>query len=195
MRRALAVAALAVALGGRAAASEPAAGNEPAAAIAAGEDHPAPTPPILMAGDELERRTAALASKLRCPVCQGLSIDDSPAPSARDMRAVVRQKLAEGMSESEITAYFVSRYGEFVLLQPEAKGANLLVWLGPVAIFLGGLALAGGFLRRHSGAGRVGGGSPRGTGGTEGGTSTEVEAESDPYLARARALLEGDGKP
>ncbi|MCK6529857.1 cytochrome c-type biogenesis protein CcmH [Myxococcota bacterium] len=193
MRRALALAALAVVLGRSVAATEPAATTEPAAAIAAGEDHPAPTPPILLAGDALERRTSALASKLRCPVCQGLSIDDSPAPSARDMRAVVRQKLAEGMSEEEITAYFVSRYGEFVLLQPEAKGVNLLVWLGPVAILLGGVALAGGFLRRHSRVGRPEGGAPRGTGGTEGGAPATVE--SDPYLARARALLEGEGKP
>src|SRR5690554_2720698 len=69
----------------------------------------------------LERRTRELASQLRCPVCQGLSIQDSPTELAQDMKAVVREQLAQGKSEEEVTAYFVEKYGEWILLQPKAE--------------------------------------------------------------------------
>jgi cytochrome c-type biogenesis protein CcmH len=88
--------------------------------------------------EQLEARTRAVASVLRCPVCQGESIQDSPSDIAREMRAVIRDQLAAGMSEAEVKAYFVERYGEWVLLAPPARGFNLLLYIVP------GLALVGG---------------------------------------------------
>lgn len=96
----------------------------------------------------LERRTRELASQLRCPVCQGLSIQDSPTELAQDMKAVVREQLAQGKSEEEVTAYFVEKYGEWILLQPKAEGFNLTVYLLPVfSLVLGGGVVAMGIRR------------------------------------------------
>lgn len=79
-----------------------------------------------------------VAKQLRCPVCQQLSILDSPAELAVEMRSVVRERLDAGDSEEEVLAYFVSKYGQWVLLDPPKEGFNLVVWLGPVALLLGG---------------------------------------------------------
>jgi cytochrome c-type biogenesis protein CcmH len=90
----------------------------------------------------LEREVRAVAAELRCPVCQGLSILDSPSELAQDMKKLVREKLVAGATPTEVRAYFVERYGEWVLLKPPARGANLTVWLLPaVALLGGGLAL------------------------------------------------------
>ena len=86
----------------------------------------------------LERRVREVASNLRCPVCQGLSILDSPSELAQDMKRLVREQVAAGKSQQEIDAFFVERYGEWVLLKPPAHGANLTVWLGPALLLLGG---------------------------------------------------------
>lgn len=105
----------------------------------------------------LEARTSAVAAALRCPVCQGLSIQDSPSDLAKSMRSLVRQQLAEGKTPDQVKAYFVSRYGEWILLAPKASGFNLLAYVGPLLVVLGGglvIALA---IRRWT---RNGAGSP-----------------------------------
>jgi len=89
----------------------------------------------------LEARTTALASQLRCPVCQGLSIQDSPSELAQSMRAVVRDQLAEGKTPDDVKAYFVSKYGEWILLAPQPRGANLIAYVVPLAGLLGGAAI------------------------------------------------------
>src|SRR6186997_3175590 len=66
----------------------------------------------------LEARTSAVAATLRCPVCQGESIQESPSALAQQMRAVVRDRLRAGHTPDQIRAYFVSRYGEWILLEP-----------------------------------------------------------------------------
>lgn len=86
----------------------------------------------------LEARTREVASVLRCPVCQGLSIQDSPSELSLQMKDVVRQQLKAGKSPDEVKAYFVSKYGEWILLQPKASGANLLVYILPIVLVLGG---------------------------------------------------------
>jgi cytochrome c-type biogenesis protein CcmH len=90
---------------------------------------------------ELEARTTAIASTLRCPVCQGESVQDSPADLARDMRALVREQLRAGKTPEEVKAYFVGRYGEWILLEPRMTGLNVLLYAFPVMLVLGGLAL------------------------------------------------------
>jgi cytochrome c-type biogenesis protein CcmH len=87
----------------------------------------------------LEAQTHELASQLRCPVCQGLSIDDSPTELAREMRDLIRDQLASGSTPADVRAYFVSKYGEWVLLEPKPEGFNLAVYALPVmALLLGG---------------------------------------------------------
>jgi cytochrome c-type biogenesis protein CcmH len=89
---------------------------------------------------DLEARTTAVASTLRCPVCQGESIQDSPADLAQDMRALVREQLRAGRTPEEVKAYFVGRYGEWILLEPRMSGLNVLLYAFPVLLVLGGLA-------------------------------------------------------
>lgn len=96
----------------------------------------------------LEARVRAVAAELRCPVCQGESILDSPAELAQQMKAVVRDQLREGRTPDEIKAYFVARYGEWILLRPAMKGLNIALYVFPVLIVLGGLGLVAVLVRR-----------------------------------------------
>src|SRR3954471_17859496 len=90
-----------------------------------------------------EERVMRLGKLLRCAVCQGLSIADSPASMARAQLDTVRELVEAGKSDQEIKDYFVERYGEWALLEPPAHGLNLLVWLGPLALLvLGGAVIA-----------------------------------------------------
>jgi cytochrome c-type biogenesis protein CcmH len=77
---------------------------------------------------DLEDRVREIAAELRCVVCQNLSVADSPSELAKEMRNLVRELVQQGKGREEIQAYFVSRYGEFVLLSPPKRGFNLLVW-------------------------------------------------------------------
>jgi cytochrome c-type biogenesis protein CcmH len=88
-----------------------------------------------------DERARRLESELRCPVCQGLSIADSPATLAGEMRSVVAEQVAAGASDADIRAYFVERYGQWILLVPDAVGANLLLWAAPGLLLLGGAAV------------------------------------------------------
>jgi cytochrome c-type biogenesis protein CcmH len=76
--------------------------------------------------------------QLRCPVCQGSSIQESPSAEATAMKEIVRERLSKGESEDEIKAYFVSRYGDWILLAPPAHGINLLVYILPVVLLAAG---------------------------------------------------------
>ena len=92
----------------------------------------------------IEDRVREIASDLRCVVCQNLSVADSPSDLAKEMRNLVRELVEQGKNRQEIEAYFVSRYGEFVLLAPPKQGFNLLVWVLPflaLAIGAGGVYL------------------------------------------------------
>lgn len=101
----------------------------------------------------LEARARAISALIRCPVCQGETIDDSNALIAKDLRLVVRERLMAGDSDDQVIDYLVSRYGEFILFRPRAAGANLLLWVaGPAALALG-LIGAGLYIRRRRGAG------------------------------------------
>ncbi len=102
----------------------------------------------------LEARTSAVAAQLRCPVCQGLSLQDSPSELAQSMRAVVRDQLAQGKTPDEVKAYFVSKYGEWILLAPEPRGFNLVAYAVPFLVVLAGGALIVIAVRRWTSAER-----------------------------------------
>lgn len=103
-----------------------------------------------LSGTALDQKTMEVAALLRCPVCQGLSIADSPAAMAINMKREVRDLLAEGYSGDQVLAYFEKSYGEFVRLQPPLRGFNWLVWLAPVVALFAGLSMVMRFVRRGS---------------------------------------------
>jgi cytochrome c-type biogenesis protein CcmH len=99
-------------------------------------------PDEIMADPAKEARARDLSRELRCMVCQNQSIDDSDAPLARDLRLLVRERIATGDSDSQVMDFLVARYGEFVLLKPRVTPQTLLLWLlPPLALIGGGLAL------------------------------------------------------
>jgi cytochrome c-type biogenesis protein CcmH len=97
------------------------------------------TPDEMLNDPALEARARELSQLLRCVVCQNQSIDDSSAPLAKDLRILVRERLAAGDTNQQTLTYIVARYGNFVLLRPPMQINTLLLWFGPALI----LALAG----------------------------------------------------
>ena len=98
----------------------------------------------------LEARARNLSRDLRCMVCQNQSIDDSEAPLARDLRLLVRERLAKGDSDQQVLDFLVARYGEFVLLKPPFERHTLLLWGLPPLVLMGGLLGLWMRARRHS---------------------------------------------
>ena len=99
-------------------------------------------PDEIMSDPALELRARDLSRELRCMVCQNQSIDDSEAPLARDLRLLVRERIAAGDSDARVMDFLVARYGEFVLLKPRFESHTLVLWLlPPLALLGGGLAL------------------------------------------------------
>lgn len=88
--------------------------------------------------DPIETRTREVAKTLRCTVCQSESVWESNATLAKQMREMIRERLARGQSPDEIRAYFVSRYGDYILLKPRKSGYNWILWVGPFILLLSG---------------------------------------------------------
>jgi cytochrome c-type biogenesis protein CcmH len=143
--------------------------------------------------DEIDDDARRIAKQLRCPICESVSVADSPAELAVQMRGVIRKKLEAGESERQILDYFVAAYGDSVLLEPPRRGLGWAVWFGPI------LALAGGALvlwlvlrswvrpvsRRHAGPPT----SDRRA--TDRGRETDTSpAEAEPHKVRARQELD-----
>jgi cytochrome c-type biogenesis protein CcmH len=94
-----------------------------------------------LADPALEARARALSKELRCLVCQNESIDDSGADLAHDLRVLLRERIAAGDSDAQALNFIVSRYGDFVLLEPPVRPATYVLWFGPPAVLaLGGVA-------------------------------------------------------
>jgi cytochrome c-type biogenesis protein CcmH len=87
-----------------------------------------------------ERRFNAIASELRCLVCQNETLAGSNAELARDLRREIRELIRAGKSDDEIMDFMVGRYGDFVRYRPPFKASTLLLWLGPALLFAGGIA-------------------------------------------------------
>ena len=99
-------------------------------------------PDEIMSDASKEARARDLSRELRCMVCQNQSIDDSEAPLARDLRLLVRERIAAGDTDAQVIDFLVSRYGEFVLLKPRLNSHTWLLWfLTPLALAAGGTVL------------------------------------------------------
>ena len=129
-------------------------------------------PPL--AGALLDQRTSEVASLLRCPVCQGMSVADSPSTVAVDMKHQVRDLLARGYTQEQILKYFETSYGQFVLLKPQTP----VVWILPVIALLIGVVIVVFKLRKLEEAPA----EP---------VAAEVKPASDPYVDRVRQLVDG----
>lgn len=98
-------------------------------------------PAPLAAAPVSEEAVHEVAAQLRCVVCQSLSVADSPSETAHQMKAIIRERLAAGESPEQVKAYFVDKYGLWILLSPPRQGFNLLVWVVPFAGLAAGLVL------------------------------------------------------
>ena len=108
-------------------------------------------PEEILENSSLEKRARDISKHLRCVVCQNQSIDDSDAPLARDFRLLVRERLKAGDTNQQVINYLVSRYGDFILLNPPVKKKTVILWLGPlIFISIGFLWLVFYFRRQSS---------------------------------------------
>lgn len=96
-----------------------------------------------------EARAREISKGLRCLVCRNESIDESNADLARDLRLLVRERIAAGDSNQAAVAHIVARYGDYVLLNPPLKSDTLVLWFGPAAVLLVAGVGVGLFLRRR----------------------------------------------
>ena len=129
-----------------------------------------------LTGEALFQRTNEVGSLLRCPVCQGMAISDSPAEMAVNMKNQVRELLARGYTEEQILEYFEKSYGQFVLLKPKTP----VVWLLPVIALFLGLVVVFFKLKKLQQAPHP---PP---------ANRQPPAVDDPYLARVRDLVSGE---
>ena len=130
-----------------------------------------------LTGDQLARRTHEVGGLIRCPVCQGLAISDSPSEMAINMKAQVQELLARGYTEEQILKYFELSYGQFVLLKPKFEGVNSLVWLMPLAALLFGGIVVVMKMKQLAKAPQAPAAAP--------------PATDDAYVARVRDLVSG----
>jgi cytochrome c-type biogenesis protein CcmH len=137
-------------------------------------------PDEIMTDPAKEARARDLSRELRCMVCQNQSIDDSDAPLARDLRLLVRERIAAGDSNNQVIDFLVARYGEFVLLKPRLNLNTLLLWLLPPLALAGGGAALWAFSRRRKSAAPGGDSALR--------LTAEEEARLERLLASDRSV-------
>jgi cytochrome c-type biogenesis protein CcmH len=98
----------------------------------------------------LEARMMAIATELRCLVCQNQTIADSHADLAIDLRQQIREMLQKGQTNQQVLQYMTDRYGDFVLYRPPVKATTWFLWFGPGVLLVGGLIGLILILRRRS---------------------------------------------
>jgi cytochrome c-type biogenesis protein CcmH/NrfF len=90
-------------------------------------------------------RADQIASGIKCAVCQGMSVAQSKAGSARAIYDEITRQVEEGRTDADIRGYVAGRYGAELLLRPASTGASSVVWIAPVAfgvLATGGLVIA-----------------------------------------------------
>jgi len=135
-------------------------------------------PNEMLSDPKLEARARALSKELRCMVCQNESIDESEAPLAHDIRALVRQRIEAGDSDAQIIDFLVARYGEFVLLKPRLSWRTVMLWGLPPGLLVIGIVILGVAAERRS---RI-----------SAGEATSLSAAEE---ARVAELLRGSSSP
>lgn len=135
-------------------------------------------PDEILKDPALEARARVVGKELRCLVCQNQSIDDSDADLARDLRVLVRERITKGDSNEEVIDYVVSRYGDFVLLNPPFKFKTYALWFGPWVILVFGIGIIWVFYRRRQSVGD--------------GTTTSVNVLSVQEKVRLKKLMDED---
>jgi len=93
-------------------------------------------PDEVMKDPAQEARARELSAQLRCLVCQNESIDESEASLAKDIRLLIRERIAQGESNDQVKDFLVSRYGDFILLKPPLKPETIVLWFGPPAMLV-----------------------------------------------------------
>jgi len=96
---------------------------------------------------EIEKRMLALTEDLRCLVCQNESIADSRADFSNDIRRIIREQIKANKTDAEIVDFLVERYGDFVLYNPPMKASTVLLWFGPLIMFLVGALVLVNYLK------------------------------------------------
>ena len=124
-------------------------------------------------GVAMDTRLKTLEADLRCLVCRNQSVADSPSEWADGMRAQIRDKMKEGLSDQQIIDFLIARYGDYVTYKPPVKPITYVLWFGPIIVLLIALGVVFTFVRRRS-------------------RETPTEALDAAAEARARALLDGD---
>lgn len=105
---------------------------------------------VPMAEDPVvEARLMRISEEVRCLVCQNESLAGSRADLANDLRREIRKMIQDGRTDTEITDFLVSRYGDFVLYKPPLKPITWLLWFGPFLLLLSAVAFLVMFLRRR----------------------------------------------
>lgn len=105
-------------------------------------------PDEMLANPVLEERAREISQLVRCPVCQNESIDESHATVARELRLMIRERLVAGDGDEQVLDYLTARFGEFILLTPSKKGANLILWFAAPAMAVIGLGVGWAAIRR-----------------------------------------------
>ncbi len=107
-------------------------------------------PDEMLKDPKLEARAEHVGEQLRCPVCKTESIEESDADFTRDLRHVVRERIAAGDSDQQVLDYMHARYGDFILLRPPFQPSTWLLWLTPPVLLVLGGAVAFAVIRRRA---------------------------------------------
>ena len=79
-----------------------------------------------------------ISKNLRCLICQGQSVYDSQSDFALSMKTLIKKKIDEGKNDDEIYDFLISKYGEWIVYEPEFSKNTFFLWLLPILVFLGG---------------------------------------------------------
>lgn len=113
-----------------------------AMSIAAGHAYAIAVDETPLADQQAEAKARQIMKGIRCLVCQNQSIEDSNADLARDLRQIVRERVAAGEGEAEVQAFLQARYGDWILLKPPLRRQTVLLWFGPfLFLLLGAIGL------------------------------------------------------